>query len=116
MNPLLLNSEGITLAVEASEPAAPSNVGFGSVVLLIAVAALMSWMGYLWLNSRRTRSLEPTPANLEPGISDDELESTKLTRILSSAVVSAAVLAAVMGVYYANEPGRQVAARVEGRA
>lgn len=109
MNPLL-STEGIVLAVEASEPASPSNVGFGSIVLLIAVAALMTWMAYLWLNSRRTRKLEETPANLEPGVSDDELETTKLSRILSSAVVAAAVLAAVMGVYYANESGRQAAA------
>ena len=109
MNLVLLN-EGITLAVEASEPAPPSNVGFGSIVLTIAVAALMAWMGYLWLNSRRTRTLEETPANLEPGLSDDELETSKLSRILSSAVVSAAVLAAVMGAYYANESGRQVSA------
>ncbi|NND02986.1 MAG: c-type cytochrome [Acidimicrobiia bacterium] len=110
MNLALLKSEGIVLAVEASEPASPSNVGFGSVVLLIAVAALMTWMAYLWLNSRRARRLEETPANLEPGISDDELETSKLSRILSSAVVSAAVLSAVMGVYYANESGRQAAA------
>ena len=110
VNLLHLTSEGITLAVEAGEPPSSPNVGFGSVVLLIAVAALMVWMAYLWLNSRRTRKLEDTPANLEPGLSDDELETTKLSRILSSAVVSAAVLAAVMGVYYANESGRQVAA------
>ena len=102
--------EGITLAVEASEPAPPANVGFGSIVLTVAVAALMVWMAYLWLNSRRTRRLEDTPSNLKPGISDDELETSKLSRILSSAVVSAAVLAAVMGVYYAAESGRQAEA------
>ena len=90
-----INLDGITLAVEATEPAPPANVGFGSIVLTVAVAALMVWMGYLWLNSRRARRIEETPSNLQPGISDDELESTKLSRILSSAVVSAAVLAAV---------------------
>ena len=102
--------DGITLAVEASEPAAaPPNVGFGSIVLMLAVAAFMVWMAYLWLNSRRHSDLE-TPPNLQPGISDDELENTKLTRVLSTAVVSAAVLAGVMGVYYANESTRQVKA------
>jgi mono/diheme cytochrome c family protein len=103
-------STGIVLAVEASEPAPPSNVGFGSIVLLAAVGALMVWMAYLWLNSRRRKGLEETPANLQPGVPDEELENTKLTRILQSAVVSAAVLAAVMGVYYAAESGRQAAA------
>lgn len=110
MNLAYFSSGSITLAVEASEPAAPSNVGFGSIVLLIAVAALMVWMAYLWLNSRRASQLEETPANLQPGMSDDELETSKLSRILSSAVVAAAVLAAIMGVYYANESGRQAAA------
>ncbi len=101
---------GAIVAVAETEPAAPSNVGFGSIVLLIAVAALMVWMAYLWLNSRRTRRLEETPSNLQPGLSDDELETSKLSRILSTAVVSAAVLAAVMGAYYANESNRQAKA------
>ncbi|MCP3973937.1 MAG: c-type cytochrome [bacterium] len=98
--------DGFILATDA-EPAAPANVGFGSIVLLVAVAALMVWMGYLWLNSRRGGRLEDTPANLQPGLTDDELETSKLGRVLTSAVVSAAVLSAVMGVYYANESGRQ---------
>jgi len=104
---------GIVLAVEASEPAPPANVGFGSIVLLVAVGALMVWMAYLWLNSRRSRGLEETPSNLQPAVPDEELENNKLTRILQSAVVSAAVLAAVMGVYYAAESGRQVSAAEE---
>lgn len=101
--------QGITLAVEETSTSS-SNVGFGSIVLLIAVGALMVWMAYLWLNSRRVRKLEETPPNLQPGLSDDELETSKLNRILLSAVVSAAVLAAVMGLYYASESNRQAAA------
>lgn len=57
----------------------------------------MNWLGHLWLNSRRPARLGNTPANLAPAISGDELETTKVTRILSAAVVSAAVLATVMG-------------------
>lgn len=104
-----INLDGIVLATDAG-PVEPSNVGFGSIVLLLAVAALMVWMAYLWLNSRRPQRLEDAPANLQPGMSDDELETSKLTRILSTAVVSAAVLAVVMGLYYANESNRQAQA------
>jgi mono/diheme cytochrome c family protein len=102
----LTNYSSIVLAVDAG-PAEPSNVGFGSIVLLVAVAVLMAWMAYLWLNARRTvRTDDPAP-NVSPPISDDELEGPKLTRILMAAVVSSAVLAGVMSVYYATESRRQ---------
>ena len=102
----LINSRSMVLATDAG-PVEPSNVGFGSIVLLIAVAVLMAWMAYLWLNARRSvRRDDPAP-NVSPPISDEELEGPKLTRILMAAVVSSAVLAGVMSVYYATESRRQ---------
>lgn len=105
----LINPESILLATDAG-PVEPSNVGFGSVVLLVAAAVLMVWMAYLWLNARRKAGEEEPAPNVAPPISDDELEGPKLTRILMAAVVASAVLAAVMSVYYATESRRQAQA------
>lgn len=97
------------------EPSPPSEVGIGAVVTTLAVTAFLVWASYLILSSRRNKQpvAEETPQNLQPGMSDDEMENNRLTRVLGTAVVSAAVLAVVMGIYYANEPGRQVAAAEE---
>jgi len=102
----LTNTNSIILATDAG-PVEPSNVGFGSIVLLVAVAILMVWMAYLWLNARRTVRHEDAAPNQSPPISDEELEGPKLTRILMAAVVSSAVLAGVMSIYYATESTRQ---------
>jgi mono/diheme cytochrome c family protein len=103
------------LLAVAEEPVAQTEIGIGAVVVMLAVVAFLVWAAYLILSSRRSKRAVPeeTPRNLQPGMSDDEMENKRLTRVLGSAVVSAAVLAAVMAVYYANEPGRQVAAAEE---
>lgn len=101
-----ISSNSMLLATDAG-PVEPSNVGFGSIVLLVAVAILMAWMAYLWLNARRTVRRDDRAPNTSPPISDEELEGPKLTRILMAAVVSSAMLASVMAVYYATESGRQ---------
>ncbi|MBT8197529.1 MAG: cytochrome c [Acidimicrobiia bacterium] len=86
-------------------------MGFGAVVVTFAVVGFLVWAAYL-LTSSRTKDLQPeeTPPNLAPYLSDDELESNRLTRVLAAAVVAAAALAAVMAVYYWAEPDRQVEA------
>ncbi len=100
------------LAVAAEDgPVEPSNVGVGSVVLTLAAAAFLAWVGYLFINSRRrARLAEETPQNLQPYLSDDELETNRITRVLNVAVVSAAVLAVALPVYFINEGDRQIAA------
>lgn len=96
---------------EEGGPVEPSNVGIGSVVLTVAAAVFLAWVGYLVINSRRrARRPEETPANLQPYLSDDELENKRVTRVLNSAVVAAAVLAIALPVYYINEGDRQAAA------
>ncbi|MBT8213293.1 MAG: cytochrome c [Acidimicrobiia bacterium] len=84
---------------------------FGAVVITFAVAGFLLWAAYL-LTTSRTKDLQPeeTPQNLAPYVSDDELENNRLTRILASAVVAAAALAAVMAVYYIAEADRQAEA------
>jgi mono/diheme cytochrome c family protein len=105
---------GQVLAV-SEEPIAQTEIGIGAVVITLAIAAFLIWASYLVLSSRRSKQAIPeeTPRNLQPGVSDDEMENKRLTRVLGAAVISAAALAAVMGIYYANEPGRQVAAAEE---
>ncbi len=99
------------LAVAESEPVAPSNAGLGAVVLTIAIAVFLAWVGYVIFTGRRKRRrVEETPANLSPWLSDDELETNRVTRVLGAAVVASAVLAIALPVYYVNESGRQARA------
>ncbi len=100
------------LAVTEEETVvSPPNVGIGSVVLTAIVGVFLAWVGWLVLSSRRRRaSVEETPSNLQPYLSDDELENKRVTRVLNAAVVVAAVLALSMPIYYINESGRQEAA------
>jgi mono/diheme cytochrome c family protein len=98
------------LAVAESAPSSPSNVGVGAVVLGVVLVLLLSWFGYLIFVGRRTKRAEESPANLTPWLSDDELETSRVTRILGAAVIVAAVLGIVIPVYYINESGRQARA------
>jgi mono/diheme cytochrome c family protein len=99
------------VATAESAPTEPSNVGLGSVVLTLAIAAFLAWVAYIILNSRRrTRSPERPPPNQEFFLDNDGLENDRLTRVLTSAVVAAGVLAIVMPIYFANEFNRQASA------
>lgn len=89
--------------------AAAGGANVGIFALILAVVLLLSWMGYLFINSRRSRASanEPAPSNLSPGISDAELENEKLTRVLRAALYGSILMAVVMPWYALNEPGRQ---------
>lgn len=102
------------VATAESEPVGPSNVGLGSVVLTIAVAVFLIWVGYVVINSRRrTRPPEAAAPNQEFFMDNEELENNRLTRVLTAAVIAAGVLAIVMPIYYVNESNRQEAAAEE---
>jgi len=97
---------------EGTEPAASGGgLGIGAVALILVVALLLVWMAYLVLNSRRSRaaSREAAPPNQSQGISDDELENRKLTRVLRAALFGSILMAVIMPWYALNEPGRQEA-------
>jgi mono/diheme cytochrome c family protein len=98
------------LAVTESGSGGPSRIDIGTVVMTVAIAGVLIWVGYLVIASTRRRRAEETPRNLQPWLTDDELENNRLTRVLGAAVVSAAVLAIVLPVYYVNESGRQAEA------
>lgn len=104
----------IIATAESSEPAGPSNVGLGSVVLTIAISIFLIWIGYLIINSRRrTRAPEKEAPNQEFFMDNEGLENDRLTRVLAAAVIAAAVLAIVLPIYFMNESGRQEAAAEE---
>jgi mono/diheme cytochrome c family protein len=104
----------VVAVAESSEPAGPSNVGLGSVVLTIAIVVFLIWMGYVVINSRRrTRPPEQAPPNQEFFMDNEGLENDRLTRVLAAAVIAAGVLAIVMPIYFVNETNRQEAAAEE---
>lgn len=101
----------VILAAEGTEEAAsaPSSFGIGAIILTLTVAAVLAWMAYLFVNSRRRRSAtqEEAPYNLQPYMSDDELENKKTTRVLQGALLMAILLAILIPVYALSEPDRQ---------
>jgi mono/diheme cytochrome c family protein len=90
------------------------GLGIGAIALLITVALILIWMAFLFVNSRRSRaaSREAAPPNLSPHVSDDELENTKLTKVLRASLFGAAILAIALPWYAFNEPTRQADAAV----
>ncbi len=106
-------SLGLILATEAEETVSTGGgVGMGAVVLTLAVVALLGWMSYLFVNSRRNResAQEAAPPNLSPHVSDEELENEKLTKVLRAALFGSILLAVVLPWYAINEPDRQAEA------
>lgn len=104
----------VIATAESSTPAGPSNVGLGSVVLTVVLGVFLIWIGYLVINSRRkTRAPEPAAPNQEFFMDNEGLENDRLTRVLTAAVIAAAVLAITLPIYFMNESGRQEAAAEE---
>ena len=105
--------DAVILAVEATEDAVvpDTTIDLGAVVIAIAVVSALIWVAYLLRTGRTAEPVpEETPPNQQPFISDDEMESTRLNRVLGAAVISAAVLAIAMPVYYFSEANRQAEA------
>jgi mono/diheme cytochrome c family protein len=105
----------ILATAEVTEPVdSAGGLGVGAIALVVAVALILGWMGYLFVNSRKTRaaSNEALPPNQSPGASDDYLENTKLTNVLRAALFGAVLLAIALPWYAAIEPDRQADAAV----
>ncbi|MEE8332147.1 MAG: c-type cytochrome [Acidimicrobiia bacterium] len=83
--------------------------GIGAVVVGIALFALLIWAAIV-VNARRPQRLEATPQNLQPFLTDDELESKRVNTVLLSALIGSAVLALVIPIYYLGEASRQASA------
>ena len=110
----LFGRDGLILAAEEAEETAtaPSTFGIGAIILTLTVAAVLAWMAFLYVNSRRRRAAtrEEPPQNLQPYLSDDELENKKTTRVLQGALLLAVLLAILLPAYALNEPDRQTEA------
>jgi mono/diheme cytochrome c family protein len=85
-------------------------MGLGAATLALAVLAFIAWISYLVTRRPARRRSEPAPPNLEPYLTDDDLEATRLNSVLGAALVTTALLAVVMPIYYLNEGNRQEAA------
>lgn len=86
-------------------------MGLGAVALGLAAVAVLVWAGFL-VNAGRVRPTraEETPANLQPYLTDDELETGRLNKVLVAALIASAVLAVVVPIYYLSEADRQAEA------
>jgi len=85
-------------------------MGLGAAALGIAVLAVIGWATYLVLQARVRRRREPAPQNLAPYMTDDELESRRLNKVLMAALVTTALMAIVMPIYFLDETSRQARA------
>jgi mono/diheme cytochrome c family protein len=86
-------------------------MGLGAVTLALAILVVIAWLVYVIGQSRsRRRRREAAAPNLAPFLTDDELETTRLDRVLASALIASALLAVALPVYFLNESNRQVAA------
>lgn len=79
----------------------------GGLILTLAILGVIAWATYLVTQSRIRRRREAAPQNLAPFLTDDELETGRLNRVLVAALIATAVIAIVMPIYYLNETSRQ---------
>ena len=90
-------------------------MGTGAIAVGIAGVAILIWVAVL-VNGSRTRAArraEEAPANLSPFLTDDELESKRLDKVLVGALIASAVLAFAVPIYYLSETTRQADAAEE---
>jgi mono/diheme cytochrome c family protein len=86
-------------------------MGIGAVTLALAILVVIAWLVYVLGQTRsRRRRRDAAAPNLAPYLTDDELETSRLDRVLFSALVASAILAVALPVYFLNEASRQAAA------
>ncbi len=87
-------------------------MSFRSVLIIINILALAIIAGVvLWRVLSLRKSAEPTPANLEPYLDDNDLENRRLERALGWSLVFVLIVALALPVYFLVEPSRQVKAQ-----
>lgn len=78
-----------------------------SYLLLVAAVLAAGYLAFVGVSALRRRDKGEIPANLRPGITDDELETKRLERTQQTAVLVTAFLAISLPIYYLTEKGRQ---------
>jgi mono/diheme cytochrome c family protein len=84
-------------------------MGIGATTLAIVAVAVIAWLAFLVRNTRVRHRPDLPPPNLSPYLTDDDLETKRLDRVLLAALVAVAVIAIVMPFYYLDETRRQEA-------
>lgn len=82
-------------------------MSLGPFAVGIAVVFLLLGLAYLVNSGRGPRPGREVPPNLQPYLTDEELETTRLNRTLTAALFSSALLAVALPVYFLTESGRQ---------
>jgi mono/diheme cytochrome c family protein len=85
-------------------------VGLGAATLALAVLAFIVWLTYVLTRGPAKPRRESAPPNLEPYLTDDDLESKRLNRVLVAALAASGLLAILMPIYYLGETSRQARA------
>lgn len=85
----------------------------GAAVLALAILAFIAWLTYVVTRGPSTRKREAPPPNIEPYLTDDDLETGRLNRVLIAALATTAILAVVMPLYYLGESSRMAQAEVK---
>lgn len=82
-------------------------MSLGPFAVAIAVAFLLAGLAYLVNSGRGPRPGREVPPNLAPYLTDEDLETTRLTKTLTAALFSSALLAIALPLYFLTESGRQ---------
>jgi mono/diheme cytochrome c family protein len=78
-----------------------------SVITVIAVVAGIAWLAVLGVQAVRNRSSEEIAPNLQPGITNAELETRRLETGQKAAIAFSAFLAISLPLYFLGEQDRQ---------
>lgn len=82
-------------------------MSLGPFAVALAVGFLLLGLAYLVNSSRAPRRDPEVPPNLQPYLTDDDLENKRLNKTLVAALLSSAFLAVALPAYFATESGRQ---------
>ncbi|HUF95549.1 MAG TPA: c-type cytochrome [Acidimicrobiia bacterium] len=78
-----------------------------SVITVVAVVAGMAWLAVLGVSAVRNRGSEEVAPNLAPGLTDAEVETSRLEAGQKAAIAFSALLAVSLPLYFLGELDRQ---------
>lgn len=82
-------------------------MSLGPFAVAVAVGFVLLGLAYLVNSGRAPRSDREVPPNLQPFLTDEDLENKRLNKTLTWALLSTAFLAIALPAYFATESGRQ---------